>query len=234
MRTVERLLWGAIAALAVAALACAPRTSTNVEPRMLGHYQNASQLYGAAAGGDLARVHQTAATLLANETGEGMPERAMRHVDDLRAFARLASTAPDVGAASTAVARVAGTCGACHQTMKRGPRYRIVTGPPEGDTPVATRMLRHQWAADRLWDGLVGPSDESWRAGAAGLRDAPLFTDALTHDVAQYEAVTRLAWTVHDVGARANPTHGQAERANLYGELLGTCASCHALLGQLH
>jgi cytochrome c556 len=91
-------------------------------------------------------------------------------------------------------------------------------------------MIRHQWAADRLWDGLVGPSDVSWQAGAEVLRDAPLFTDAVTEDVEQYEAVTKLAWQVHEIGALAATVPDHGRRAELYGTLLGTCASCHDLI----
>lgn len=233
MRTIDWLVLGSAALVGVSA-ACAPNVSSDVEPRMLSHYQSAGQLYAGAAAGDLPTVQAAAWALAEAESGAGMPSSAMRYVEQLRGFARLASTAPDVSAAATAVARLGGTCGSCHRTMKRGPEYKIVTGPSEGATPVATRMIRHRWAADRLWDGLVAPSDESWRAGADVLQDAPLFTDALTRDVEHYDAVTRLAWEVHDVGVRGQGTRDQTARADLYGKLLGTCASCHRLLRQVY
>jgi hypothetical protein len=91
-------------------------------------------------------------------------------------------------------------------------------------------MIRHRWAADRLWEGLIGPSDTAWTAGASALIDAPLYTDALTRDVEQYEPVTALTWTVHDIGARALMESDLTARAALYGQLLGTCAHCHELL----
>jgi hypothetical protein len=91
-------------------------------------------------------------------------------------------------------------------------------------------MRRHLWAADRLWEGLIGPSDERWRVGAQVLRDAALYTDALTQDVAKYEQVTKLAWTVHEIGARADITRDRHARSELYGQLLGTCARCHEIL----
>lgn len=232
MRTRARWMWAA-AATAALAVACAPKTTSDVEPRMIGHYQSATQLYTGAAEGDLAQVHAVARELMNRESGEGMPDKVLPYVQQLRGFARLAATAPDGAAAARAVAGVGTSCGACHRAMKRGPRYRVITGPPESDNPVATRMMRHRWAADRLWDGLVGPSDESWRGGAAALQDAPLFTDALTQDVEEYEPVTRLAWEVHDVGIRANTAREQSVRGDLYRELLATCAACHQLLGDI-
>ncbi|MDH4350943.1 MAG: hypothetical protein OEW56_07330 [Gemmatimonadota bacterium] len=202
-------------------------------PRMIGHYENAGRLYAEAAAGRLDGVRTEARELLARESGEGLPPKTASQVEELRAFATLASRAPDLGSAASAVARVGAACGSCHKSMKRGPAYEVPTGPPAGETPVETRMIRHRWASERLWDGLVGPSDESWHAGVGVLRDVPLFTDALTQDVEQYDAVTKLAWTVHDAGARANSATTQAARADLYGELLGTCAACHSLLGQV-
>jgi len=231
MQTAVRALVGA-ALLGTLAWSCTPRAGPEVEPRMIGHYENVGRLYAEAAAGRLEGVHREAGELLARESGEGLPRDVAGHVEELRTYTALAARAPDVTSAASAVARAAAACGSCHRAMKRSLAYEALTGPPPGDTPVATRMLRHRWAADRLWDGLVGPSDDSWRAGASVLRDAPLFTDALTHDVQQYETVTKLAWTVHEIGARAGSARDQSARAALYGDLLGTCASCHRLIGE--
>lgn len=228
MRAAGKALVGVVV-LGALVWSCGPRAGPEVEPRMVGHYENVSRLYAEAAAGRLDGVRREANELLARETGEGLPVKVSALVEELRTYAGLAARAPDVTSAASAVARVAASCGSCHQEMDRHLKYEAVTGPPEGDTPVATRMLRHWWAADRLWDGLVGPSDEAWRAGAGVLRDAPLYTDELTHDVEQYEAVTKLAWKVHEIGARAGAVLSPADRAALYGELLASCASCHRL-----
>jgi cytochrome c553 len=232
MRTAGKVIV-ATALLGALGGSCTPRAGPEVEPRMIGHYDNVSRLYAEAAAGRLEGVRAEANELLTRESGEGLPPRVAHWVEELRAYAGLAARAPDVASAASAVARVAAACGSCHQAMKRSITYAAVSGPPPGEGPVATRMLRHQWAADRLWDGLVGPHDQSWQTGATTLHDAPLFTDALTHDVEQYESVTKLAWTVHEIGARARSARDQSERASLYGDLLRTCASCHGLLGQV-
>jgi cytochrome c553 len=231
MRTAGKVIVGTVL-LGTLAWSCTPRAGPEVSPRMIGHYENVSRLYAEAAAGRLDGVRTQANELLARESGEGLPVKVANLVEQLRTYVSLAARAPDVTSAAAAVARVAATCGSCHASMKRPLAYEPMTGPPQADTPLATRMVRHRWAADRLWDGLVGPSNESWRAGAAVLRDAPLFTDALTRDVEQYEAVTKLAWTVQEIGARAGSAQDQSERAMLYGNLLATCASCHSMLGQ--
>jgi cytochrome c553 len=197
---------------------------------MTGHFSRAERLYAAVAAGDLGDVRVEAEGLTHEESGDGMGAGAKPYIEQLHAFAGLAARAPDLPAAASAVARVGATCGSCHVAMHKGPRYQVVGGPPAGTTPVAARMIRHRWAADRLWEGLIGPSDTAWKAGAGALYDAPLYTDALTRDVEQYGPVTQLAWTVHDVGARALMEADHKARAELYGQLLGTCARCHGLL----
>jgi hypothetical protein len=211
-------------------MGCAPHTGPDVAPRMTGHFARAGRLYGSVAAGNLDSVRVEAEALIAEEPGGGLGPKAQPYVEQLQAFAGLAARAPDVQAAASAVAQLGATCGACHAAMRRGPRYQVAGGPAAGGTAIATRMLRHRWAADRLWEGLIGPSDTSWEAGAAALYDAPLYTDALTRDVEQYEPVTQLAWTVHDIGARARLEPSLTVRAELYGQLLGTCARCHRLL----
>jgi cytochrome c553 len=226
----KRWLGPAAVVLVVGALGCASKSGPEVAPRMHGHFARAGELYAAIAAGDLESVRVQAEAMINEETGDGLVAGARPYVAQLNAFAGLAARAPDVEAAASAVARVGATCGSCHRAMRRGPRYQVAGGPPAGAAPVATRMIRHRWAADRLWEGLIGPSDTAWKAGAGALYDAPLYTDALTRDVAQYAPVTELAWTVHDVGARALGEPDHKARAELYGQLLGTCARCHGLL----
>ncbi len=235
MRSTER--WIAAVAIGAAGLvwtACASRSATSgVAPRtarMIAHFERAGQLHAAAAAGNLDSVQVQARWIAANERGEDLPPRAQPYVEELHAFADLAARAPDQQSAARAVSRLGATCGSCHQHVGRGPRYQVVAGPPAGGSLLTARMIRHRWAADRLWEGLIGPSDESWRAGAQVLRDAPLYTDALTTDVAQYEPVTKLAWTVHELGTRAVNERNHTARADLYGQLLGTCARCHNML----
>jgi cytochrome c553 len=228
--TVKRWLGPAMAVLVVGSLGCTPKTGPDVAPRMRGHFARAGELYAAVAAGDLAAVRVQAEAMRDEETGAGMSARARTYIEQLNAFAGLAARAPDVGTAASAVARVGATCGSCHRAMKRGPAYQPGSGPPAGAAPVTARMIRHRWAADRLWEGLIGPSDTAWTAGASALIDAPLYTDALTRDVEQYEPVTALTWTVHDIGARALMESDLTARAALYGQLLGTCAHCHELL----
>lgn len=201
-------------------------------PRLAEHFSRAAGLYTAVADGRLDVVRALAQTSLEQETGADLPARSAEYAAQLRAFVALAARAPDLDAAGSAVARAGASCGACHAALRRGPRATPVGPPPPDERGVTAHMLRHRWATDRLWEGLSSPSEAAWAAGAAVLRDAPLYTDALTADFAQYEGVTRLAWTVHELGARAGAVHDRNQRAELYGQLIATCARCHGLIRQ--
>jgi cytochrome c553 len=235
VRTIHLVSLGAVAGTLVTGLVGCGRPATQ-EPgpqvsRMTEHFVRAGKLYAAVASGSLDSVRRRAQEILDTETGEGLPARSQRYVRELRSFTSLAARAPDVESAASAVARAGAACGACHASLRQGPRYPGGTlgGPAPTESDVMGRMQRHRWASDRLWEGLIGPSDSAWQAGAEVLKDAALYTDALTRDLAQYEQITKLAWTVHEIGARAGALE-RHDRAELYGQLLGTCARCHAVL----
>ena len=67
--------WAMLAAAFAGGLAagCAPQPGPEVEPRMIGHYENAGRLYAEAAAGRLDGVRTEARELLA---GLGFPFRA--------------------------------------------------------------------------------------------------------------------------------------------------------------
>jgi hypothetical protein len=86
-------------------------------------------------------------------------------------------------------------------------------------------MARHQWAADRLWEGMVGAADESWQAGLDVLARAPLPSPSPSAD--QVVLATRLQRLAEHARATL-PTEGLDQRAATYGEILVVCAGCHA------
>jgi hypothetical protein len=103
---------------------------------------------------------------------------------------------------------------------------------PEGkESSVAADMQRHLWAADRMWEGLVGPSDTAWQAGVVALADAQLAPEAMADDRTLPKEVFALAEQAHEIGAKGGDEKDPAKRAELYGRYLGTCAACHAEIG---
>lgn len=90
-------------------------------------------------------------------------------------------------------------------------------------------MQRHQWAADRLWEGLIGPSDAAWSRGIRMLAEAPLHGTEPSWDTASDG--DELARRVHELGSEAASALLPHARATVYGEMLGLCADCHTRTG---
>jgi len=53
-------------------------------------------------------------------------------------------------------------------------RYESRRFRAEGDSSLQLQMRRHQWAAARLWEGLIGPSNEMWSQGTGFLATTEL------------------------------------------------------------
>jgi cytochrome c553 len=92
-------------------------------------------------------------------------------------------------------------------------------------------MLQHFWGADRMWDGLIAPSDTSWRAGAQALADPAAYEPLLGAAGTRQGDAQTLAASLRALGARASGAASQDEREAVYGEVLATCTGCHQLLG---
>jgi hypothetical protein len=91
-------------------------------------------------------------------------------------------------------------------------------------------MLRHQWAAEQMWDGLIGPSEARWNDGIAELAEAPLVQDEILANATPTPAIAELAADVHALGDEGRKATTWEQRAAIYGRLLGTCAACHAAI----
>jgi cytochrome c553 len=139
----------------------------------------------------------------------------------VRERAAALAAAPSLDEASRRFARVAEACASCHAATVAAKMFF----PPPDAPPAAAgaRMARHRWAADRLWEGVIGNADEPWRAGLDVLAEVPAVPSPGDGDrTALASALQQSA-----VRARAQKTTSPAERARFYGELLVTCAACH-------
>jgi cytochrome c553 len=133
--------------------------------------------------------------------------------------------APSVDEALRREAKLAAACADCHVDAGVLPEFANPPRlPPDGDT-VKSRMARHVWASDRLWEGMVGNSDEQWRAGLDVLAAAPFPWSAAEGDrVALAKRLQQLA-----TDAKQTQSGDQLrDRARAYGEILTTCAACHS------
>lgn len=190
-----------------------------LQRRMRAHHEAATYLQRAVVHGRLMDARTSAAWINAN---------ANPRTDELLTAAYQIEQARDLETIAALTGDLAAACGSCHQERGATPFIRM---PPE---PAAVpglpaQMQRHEWAAARLWDGVIGPSDEAWYAGARAMGEATIDLAATTH-AKPNEEVVALAERMHELAARAKNTNRLADRSVLYGEMLQTCASCHAIV----
>jgi cytochrome c553 len=161
------------------------------------------------------------ARMIAEAPDEPGLEPFAKRAAAVRERAAAVADAPSVDEACRRAARMAAACADCHAEAGVLPEFSPPPPVPADAATVKARMARHVWATDRLWEGIVGESDDSWRAGL----------DVL--------AATPLPWSVADAdrqalgrglqqSAKAARIAPASDRPRLYGELLVTCAACHA------
>lgn len=228
----RRLATISIAALALSA--CSSRYDTQGEPTMYSHFGAADDIHAAVIDGDLRAVREPA-NWLAEHDIPSLPRGSDTYLAELQGFALQAGRATTLEDAAHAMAGIAMTCGSCHQQNIAEPVTGKTAALDEGED-IAAHMSRHAWAAERLWEGLVMPSDARWLKGSRVLVEAPFEPEALSEassdDVAVLKEVELLAERCNSIGVKAEGAAEPSERASLYGELLTTCAYCHKLTGQ--
>jgi cytochrome c553 len=200
-----------------------------IRTRMQGHERLGEAMRDAMARGDLDEVKGDAKLLGELRIDTSNSELWRRMLDATKAAAARIVVASDLKEVSRGIGAVAKTCGDCHTLMGRPGKivgYERAQGPS-----VPAGMQHHQWAAAQLWDGLVVPSDEAWNWGALALSEAQLTPEQLTPGKSPAQGVVDMTQTVRALGHKAADVERVDVRADLYGDLLATCAACHQWLG---
>lgn len=205
----------------------------NITEDMGKHFEQVSSIQKAVIRDDLDAVSAAANWLSANHTMVGAPEGWGPHIQEMRSFARAASEAKSVEAAASTLASMSRACGKCHEALEAEPRIPELGAkglPPKDPAETVPHMLRHYWAVDQLWIGIVNPSEQSWNKGTEALDTVPLGPLKMTDDEEITTDVGDWAKAVHEISAQAAMAQDWDSRARLYGELLATCAQCHQKL----
>lgn len=211
----------------LAALACGGGTGTTssaVLP-MQEHWDAGNAVQHAMERGDLGAAREAAARIA--EVGEipGLTWDAGPYLREMRIHAEQIRDAGSFAEAAQATGGMAAACGNCHARAEVGPHPEGTTTAPsvEGDT--RSHMIQHAWAMDRMWEGLIVPSTDRWRAGARLLAEQPVAAHGVSSEVALISA------RVHEMGRQALEDRTPADRGVRFGRLLTDCAGCHAELG---
>lgn len=164
------------------------------------------------------------AYLLARQTDDPGLVRWDAQSSRVSAAALELTKARDTDEALRRLSRVAVECAGCHAAVDRAVMLRSPPTLPADRPARATRMARHAWAADRLWEGIIGDDDARWRRGLAVLAETPLPSVVSSGDGHSAGSLQAFAREQLD-GRRAASS---ADRATAYGEILVLCARCHA------
>lgn len=199
-----------------------------VQAKMAEHFGSSATMRRALVSGDLRAFRAAAATLSDKELSANLSDTWKPHLEDMRAAARRARDAKTMGTATRALADVGRACGGCHEKLG-GPKL-TVGAPPAGGSGAKPHMARHAWAAARLWEGLMAPSNESWTKGAEVFTDAPLAPEAVAGPQSVPPEVNELAKRAHQSGTRAHTAKDATARTKAVADVYGTCVGCHTKL----
>ena len=180
----------------------------------------------AIAAGDIGRT-QAEARIVADLDEPGILPEWKPYVDNVRAAALQITQCEDTISAAKQLATLGWRCAQCHEAVP-GARTAFPKVPsPPSDRRLAATMAGHEWAIARMWEGLIGPSTERWNDGASALGKAPLTItadgDVPGHELGIADDVARIRL----LATRAGKAKTTFDRADIYGQLLATCANCH-------
>ncbi|MCA9712563.1 MAG: hypothetical protein KDK70_42435 [Myxococcales bacterium] len=183
-----------------------------------------SRIQQATIRGDMARA-KAAATELAAVLHTDAPESFRPFLRAIDGELEVLAQADDLRTVGGAVARVGLGCGRCHEAGAVAiPLPEPPTPQPSADLPASMQV--HRWAADRMWEGLVVPSDDRWIRGSTmfiAIPGCPEATPAEPDAKADPSPCTH----AQSLARRGHVTRSLEGRAAIYGRLLSTCAECH-------
>lgn len=150
-----------------------------------------------------------------NPLAAGFPELEQLH--DAGKKGSQGTTITDYG---VAVGEMGAACASCHQTVMASLSPVVATKPTsKGHAEIGS------WTVSALWTGLVSNSPSAWSAGAEALAASP--TEAKGYGAKKGEAAQAAIDALHAAGKAASAADDRAERAAVYGQVIGACGSCH-------
>jgi cytochrome c553 len=203
---------------------------TPTKAMMRGHFQQAGEAREALLRADVEGAKKAMNWLASHHLGAALPEDLQPMQKAMQDSAAEFGKATNLREAGVALALTLTKCGDCHEKAGKGPTF-AVPPLPEGDD-IVHHMQRHHWAAQRMWEGLVRSDSQAFEAAAAAMAEGPACGTLLTPPPEFKESVEQLTKHVHALGEKAKAAADPAARAEVYGNFLATCATCHRMLGR--
>jgi len=203
---------------------------TPTQALMRGHFEKAEEAREALVRADMDTAKTAMAWLAGHPLGGVLPEKLQPLLKVMQDTAGDFAKATTLREAGVVLANTLTKCGDCHAAADDGPTIGV-TPVPEGDD-IAAHMGRHHWAVNRMWEGLVTNDAEAFTAAAEVLAEKPLDAKMLTTTPKDAANAAKLTAYVHELGQKAKDATDSPSRAEAYGNLLATCATCHRMLGR--
>jgi cytochrome c556 len=193
---------------------------------MRAHFAAVAELQAAIAQGRLIDARETARWFASHEMDA--PPSWSPYVDEMRYAAMRIERAKDVAAAGAQIGRLGRACSSCHQAQDAHPAFAYEPPPTDVNT-LEAQMARHQWAAARLWEGVVGPADQLWDEGARVMAMTRFDVAKSAHEKPNPDVI-ELAERLRDQSTQAITIKDHNARAAFFGDMMETCASCHSIV----
>lgn len=180
--------------------------------------------------GDREATRAALKQLAEHPTAEGLPPGTQQHVDAMKAAAARGAASEAASEEARALADVALACGTCHQAAHAKLTFEVEPAP--GREPGASgHKSRYAWAVDRMWEGLVGPTESSWSQVAAVLNDQPMASALVAPDKRLSPETEASAKRLQELGSEGLDAPNPAVRTRVFAEALTACESCHEEAG---
>ena len=218
----------ALAISIVCALPLANAQDADVLEHMHAHADAVLAIRQSVILGSKEGVTESARWLVEHEPPAAVAAGWNDYVPAMRAAAQEALDASDLTAAAAATGRLGLACGNCHAASSATFESDDFDQPSR-DEDTASHMQRHQWASDKMWEGLVWPDSASWQRGGNLLFESPIKPHEMGDQAGNKDLQTK-ARRIHQLAANATMVYATDERAAIYGEFLANCGGCHEAL----
>jgi len=221
----RRYAWAILVAFPGALVACSTAgtvTRDLFQDHMDAHFREVGTIQTAVIFGDLEEARDQAGRLADHQASSWVPPQGEPYLEAMQSTAGELAASTDPYQVALLAGQLGADCGRCHQALDIGPEFEGQTVP---DTEPPTTMVRHIQGTDQLWEGLIGPSDVAWSAGAALLAEGSVDPEFRGDDLGRESMIVG----VFRLGREAQDAEGLEDRADVFGRILGTCSGCHAL-----
>jgi mono/diheme cytochrome c family protein len=203
------------------------KASKDWKERMHYQLEVATELRRAVILADLDNARALAKRIGDLPAPEGLPDAWTADFEALRAAGKMTAAAETPSEIARGVATVARACGGCHASQGVEPSFGPPEPPPNRDD-LESEMRRYQWAIERMWEAMLGGSDERWSAGAQALQ-APS-EKKLDERSTQTAEITSTMEAMHAI-AEARGETDPVKRLETLGVALSACVTCHTAVG---